>query len=232
MAKRDKPQEQPKDDWKDKPDEQFKIGQQDQPVGQQGETMPEASVTIGEDANADFVPFVNPQAAGILAANLAPRRDPTADAKAVADIGIENATPVPAGIQQKALRATINNMAGMAPPGHGMRAVVESGADPMPDATRSPAETQAEREALQASRAIEKGDALEAELAALNGEGDAMLGWKEAGQLVGRHPDTIKNWVRDGLLKLYRGPHDAPAVSKRQLLSLWKESSLNPKKNT
>ena len=57
-------------------------------------------------------------------------------------------------------------------------------------------------------------------------EDDPMLSYSEAGKLVGRTHTTIKNWVREGLLRSFRDPSGLHRVRKSELTRFYGGTAL------
>lgn len=53
------------------------------------------------------------------------------------------------------------------------------------------------------------------------------LNFREAGELVGKHRNTIGEWAKHGLVRVYRGPGNAyPLIKREEFLKLFRASAL------
>lgn len=57
-------------------------------------------------------------------------------------------------------------------------------------------------------------------------EEDPMLSYSEAGRLVGRTGQTIKNWVTDGYVRAFRDPSGSHRVRKSELIAFYNNSAM------
>lgn len=57
-------------------------------------------------------------------------------------------------------------------------------------------------------------------------EDDPMITFSEAGALIGRSHTTIRNWVRDGLLRAFRDPSGLRRIRRSELTRFYSGTAL------